>query len=179
MIRKRRRGGQKRQDVTVRTQYSVAKLEEASFFFAKLLGADPESRDWEYYFSAFVSASRSVGVSPTGRQAGWYASQPAEDQAFLRQLNDLRDVEVHELVTSLNFLFRSPTRCGHERKVRDGDGTTHWVKDACECSTPRVPVSRVLWFGGSTDDAIATCKRWLGMLENAVRSVAPITESER
>ena len=74
------------------------KLSEAGFFLKKMQSEYDKHDDFEYYFSAFISACRSVLwvlKAEYGKNKGWlewYASKvPEEDERkFLQKTNDIR-----------------------------------------------------------------------------------------
>ena len=86
------------------------KLCEAEFFFGLLRGSSPYSSDSRFYFSAFVSAARSVTLALQATMDGvsgfepWYHSVQEELRAdpLARFFKEVRDVSVHTGLNPLN-----------------------------------------------------------------------------
>jgi hypothetical protein len=79
------------------------KLREADFFVEKLRGA-PDLDDARYYFSAFVSAARSITfalqkcIGPLAQSDAWYGERQSElkNHAVAKYFKSIRDQVIHE-----------------------------------------------------------------------------------
>jgi hypothetical protein len=83
------------------------KLREAKFFLSHMMqsarSTQSEREHFEFYFSAFLSAARSVTDFFERKQKAWWsqwkanrASKSPEDLRLLNQMTKQRDNEVHE-----------------------------------------------------------------------------------
>jgi hypothetical protein len=93
------------------------RLRQAQFFYRHLLNprhstkGDPEA--FEFYFSAFIQAARSVTWTPGNEEPEkweawkqkWEPKQTEEEKKLLKLTNDLRTKEVHQGGTDLTMEF--------------------------------------------------------------------------
>ena len=104
------------------------KLCETEFFFRLLRGYSPYSADSRFYFSAFISAARSVTLALQATMRGvsgfesWYHSVQEELRAdpLARFFKGVRDVSVHTGLNPLNKVTLEHVKEHLMSQARDG-----------------------------------------------------------
>jgi hypothetical protein len=157
------------------------KVGEAEFFLVKMRSLDRSpnletAREFQYYFSAFLSASRSPLqiLCPDSSQWEWATAEkqtwPADEQTLYDAFKDFRDVSIHIEKVEAGFKvamvpeWEVPQR---HRRTSAPYGSY----------TPRLPgnpppqvglASYSLSVGGIETDALDCCTRYIGLIQRLV-----------
>ena len=161
---------------------TLKKLREAKFFFRCLCqkagSLSLENEEFDFYLSAFISASRSVTFVLQAEQnklydiwlPEWMSAQTTEDQELLDFMNAQRVKVIHESgaetkteleyvpVSKLNMGQRSHPVCG-----------IHWSGPP---GTPEPRLGTHIYFferDGTKEKATQTCSQYIQLLERLVQ----------
>lgn len=156
------------------------KLEEAQFFYRKMVEYKQKRNEFEFYLSAFLSAARSVlqytlkevKNKPGGQK--WYNSL-VHESIYIRFFKNKRDINIHEEpVSPATFIHLEITDTiiiADKASVDGYSDNTPVIKEIIpDINRPPV-IQHVLykfddWQG--VDDVFYMCKIYLDELENVV-----------
>jgi hypothetical protein len=155
------------------------KLREATFFLGQLSNKakapNLESEEAEFYLSAFLSAGSSVicYCRKEGKKIyrDWARGIPETDQKRLRQMEDLRNAEVHQGADVRPEIESIPVWQAYADTIGPHAALASSI---IACDPPGIPPAevgqRVLYFtlSGKTVEVVKTCKLYLSLLQRLV-----------
>jgi len=158
------------------------KLREAAFFFSKLhatrLDRGIETEEVEFYLSAFISAGRSVTFALQYEAKapydawfpGWASALREVDRDLLRSMVEQRNAtqKKGEIETE-GAIEYIPVTSLERRPGRDPHLGFQWFGPV---GTPPPSVGVTVYsfdVGGTKDDVVATCRRYLSILDRLVK----------
>jgi hypothetical protein len=162
------------------------KSAEAAFFLAHMVAEtqkpephhDPEA--FGYYFSAFLSAARSVTFVLQAEDKDryervfqpWLDSLPREEQVLFRSMNDFRRAELH--LTGVEV--KATTALIPLKEVRPGkfEPVTvdwHWFEELLRQPEGwgMVVLAPQFEVGGQPAEVIATCQRYMALVSDLLQ----------